>query len=393
MEQNNGHHSGFPPRSPDRPGPYHRPPFLQIEDPRRRHRRLHHLQDIIVIALCAVIANAQDWQQVEAFGRNRFDWLKRFLALPNGIPSHDTFERVFDRLNPHAFQACFRGWVEAVSAALRIKHVAIDGKTLCGSGSAKLKPLHLVSAWASAQHLSLGQVAVAAKSNEITAIPLLLELLDLHGALVTIDAMGCQKEIAAKIVECGGDYGLIVKSNHEHLFKDIQTVFGQALENDFVGLEHDTYETHDKGHGREEYRCCTVLHTTAGIRQAEEWKGLTTIGMYISVRTVNGETSEEIRYFIGSKKASAKYYGKGLRNHWSIENNLHWQLDITFGEDRNRVQRRNGAENLALLRRLTLVLLKAHPAEMSLAKKRYVASLDPEFLDEILRGDGILEKR
>ena len=313
--------------------------------------------------------------------------------MPNGIPSHDTFERVFDRVNPHAFQACFREWIAAVSATLRIQHVAIDGKTLRGSGSAKLGPLHLVSAWASAQHLSLGQVAVDAESNEITAIPTLLELLDLHGALVTIDAMGCQKEIAAKIVERGGQYALIVKTNHEHLFADIQTIFGEALENDFVGLEHDTYETRDKGHGRDEYRSCTVLHTTAGIRQADAWKGLTTIGMYITERTLNGETTDEVRFFIGSKKASAKYYGTGLRNHWSIENNLHWQLDVTFGEDRNRVQRRNGAENLALLRRLTLVLLKAHPAKMSLAKKRYVASLDSEFLDEILRGEGILDKR
>jgi predicted transposase YbfD/YdcC len=367
--------------------------FAKLKDPRRRHGRIHHLQDIIVIALCAVIANAQDWQQIEAFGRNRLDWLKRFLALPNGIPSHDTFERVFDRLNPHAFQACFRDWVAAVSATLRIKHVAIDGKTLRGSGSAKLGPLHLVSAWASAQHLSLGQVAVDAESNEITAIPTLLELLDLNGALVTIDAMGCQKEIAAKIVERGGQYALIVKSNHEHLFEEIQTIFGEALENDFAGLEHDTYEAHDKGHGREEYRCCTVLYTTAGIRQADEWEGLTTIGMYLSERTVNGEAKGNLRFFIGSKKASAKYYGTGLRNHWGIENNLHWQLDVTFGEDHNRVQRRNGAENLALLRRLTLVLLKAHPAKMSLAKKRYVASLDSEFLDEILRGDGIMEKR
>ena len=173
--------------------------FANLKDPRRRHRSQQ--QDIIVIALCAVIAGANDWQQVVAFGRNRRDWLRGFLGLPNGIPSHDTFERVFDRLDPQAFQACFRGWVEALSAALRLKHIAIDGKTLRGSGSAKLGPLHLVSAWATAQHLSLGQVAVDDKSNEITAIPALLELLDLHGALVTIDAMGCQKEIAQKIVD------------------------------------------------------------------------------------------------------------------------------------------------------------------------------------------------
>ena len=180
--------------------------FAKLQDPRRAHRRLHRLQDILVIALCAVIAGAQDWQQIETFGRNRRDWLSSFLELPNGIPSHDTFERVFNRLEPQAFQACFRKWVQAVSAALRIKHVAIDGKTLRGSGSAALGPLHLVSAWATAQHLSLGQVAVDSKSNEITAIPALLELLDLNGALVTIDAMGCQKAIAQKIVDQGGHW-------------------------------------------------------------------------------------------------------------------------------------------------------------------------------------------
>src|SRR3954454_18246493 len=180
--------------------------FARLKDPRRAHRRLHQLQDIIVVALCAVIAGAQDWQQIVTFGRKRLDWLRGFLELPNGIPSHDTFERVFDRLKPQAFQACFREWVRAVSAALTIKHVAIDGKTLRGSGSAQLGPLHLVSAWATAQRLSLGQVAVDAKSNEITAIPALLELLDLKGALVTIDAMGCQKDIAARIVAGGGDY-------------------------------------------------------------------------------------------------------------------------------------------------------------------------------------------
>jgi predicted transposase YbfD/YdcC len=367
--------------------------FARLKDPRRVHRRLHHLQDIIVIALCAVIANASDWQQIEAFGRNRIDWLKRFLALPNGIPSHDTFERVFDRISPRAFQACFRDWVQAVSSALGIKHVAIDGKTLRGSGSAKLGALHLVSAWATAQHLTLGQVATEEKSNEITAIPLLLELLDLHGALVTIDAMGCQKEIARKIIDQGGDYALVVKANQEHLFEDIHKLFEKAIDSDFAGLEQDTFETRDQGHGRQEYRCCTVLYTTEGIRHADAWADLTVVGMCISERIINGKNEGDMRYFIGSKKASARYYGTALRNHWSIENNLHWQLDVTFNEDQNRVHKRHGAENLALVRRLTLSLLKAHPAKMSMAKKRYVASLDCDFLDEILRGDGILEKR
>jgi predicted transposase YbfD/YdcC len=367
--------------------------FAKLKDPRRRHRRLHHLQDILVIALCAVIAGAQDWQEIETFGRKRRDWLQRFLGLPNGIPSHDTFERVFNRINPQAFQACFREWVRAVSAALRIEHVAIDGKTLRGSGSAQLGPLHLVSAWATAQRLSLGQVAVDAKSNEITAIPALLELLDLRGALVTIDAMGCQKAIARKVVDRGGHYALTVKENQEHLLEDIQLRFEKALDTDFVGLEHDSYEKRERGHGREEYRCYTVLHTTEGIRHRADWAGLTTLGMCYSERTVQGETATEVRYFIGSRKASAKYYGTGLRQHWGIENNLHWQLDVNFGEDRNRVTKRNAAENLALLRRLTLTLVQAHPAKLSIAKKRFAAALDPDFLEEILRGDGILEKQ
>jgi predicted transposase YbfD/YdcC len=367
--------------------------FAKVKDPRRLHRRRHNLQDIIVIALCAIIAGAQDWQEIETFGRKRRDWLERFLDLANGIPSHDTFERVFDRIKPAAFQACFRKWVEAIRSVLKIKHVAIDGKTLRGSGSARLGPLHLVSAWATAQQLSLGQVAVDTKSNEITAIPLLLELLDLNGALVTIDAMGCQKEIAAKIVAGGGDYALTVKDNQPHLLEDIQACFEQALENDCTDVAHDVYEKRSRGHGREEYRRYTVLYTPEAIRHREEWVGLAAIGMCYSERTIAGETTSEARYFIGSKKARARFYAAGLRNHWGIENSLHWQLDVTFKEDANRVSRRNGAENLALLRRLTLCLLKAHPEKLSIAKKRFAAALDTEFLEEILRGDGILEKR
>jgi predicted transposase YbfD/YdcC len=367
--------------------------FTKLKDPRRRHRRLHRLQDIIVIALCAVIAGAQDWQEIETFGRKRRDWLKRFLPLPHGVPSHDTFERVFDRLDPQVFQACFQEWVQAIQETLKIKHVAIDGKTLRGSGSVKFGPLHLVSAWATTQCLSLGQVAVDAKSNEITAIPTLLDLLDVQGAFVTIDAMGCQKAIAKKIVDRGADYILTVKDNQEHLLEDIQETLTKAFEANFTGLEHDTYTTRERGHGREEYRCYTVLHHTGGLRQREDWTGLTTIGLCVSERTIQGKTASEVRYFIGSRKASAKTYGTALRNHWRIENSLHWQLDVNFNEDGNRVTKRNAAENLALLRRLTLSLLQAHPAKLSIAKKRFAAALDPDFLEEILRGDGILEKR
>ena len=190
----------------------------------------------------------------------------------------------------------------------------------------------------------------------------------------------------------GGHYALTVKDNQPHLLEDIQASIERAIDQDFAGIEHDTYETRAKGHGRQEYRCYTVLHCTEGIRGREDWAGLTTIGICYSERTVGGETTAEARYFIGSKRASAKYYGRGLRNHWGIENSLHWQLDVTFQEDRNRVTRRNAAENLALLRRLTLSLLQAHPAKLSIAKKRFAAALDPDFLEEILRGDGILEK-
>src|SRR6516162_609431 len=381
------HPSQLPQQQPDLSIPKF---FAKLQDPRRAHRRLHRLQDILVIALCAVIAGAQDWQQIVTFGHKRRDWLGGFLELPNGIPSHDTFERVFDRLKPHAFQACFRDWVQAISTALRIKHIAIDGKTLRGSGSAKLGPLHLVSAWATAQHLSLGQVAVDAKSNEITAIPALLEMLDIAGALVTIDAMGCQKAIARQIVDQGGDYVLTVKGNQERLLEDIQRQLQHAFDTDFKNLQHDTYAKRDRGHGREEFRSYVVLYSTEGLRDAQEWANLSTIGMCYSERTVGGKTSTETRYFIASKKASAKCFGKALRNHWSIENRLHWQLDVTFDEDRNRVQRRNAAENLALLRRMTLSLLQAHPEKLSIAKKRFAAALDGDFLEEILRGGAVL---
>ena len=309
------------------------------------------------------------------------------------MPSHDTCERVFRRLKPAVLQSCFRAWVQAISAALPIRHIAIDGKTLRGSKSAKLGALHLVSAWATEQHLSLGQGAVDAKSHDITALPVLLEMLDLNGALVTIDAMGCQKEIASTIRERGGPYALTVQENQPNLLDDIQQQFIKAMDTDFAGMDHDFYEKRERGHGREAYRSYDVIHSTEGMRRSEEWKDLTTIGMDYWERTIKGKTTEEARYFIGSKKAGARYYGKALRNHWGIENNLHWQLEVTFAEDANRVADRNGADNLALLRRLTLLLLKAHPSKKSMADQRYAASADLAFLEEVLRGDGMLEKR
>ena len=362
--------------------------FRKLKDPRVKRRNRHLLLDIIVMAICGVICGCNDWQQVETFARTRHDWLKRFLRLPNGVPAHDTFERVFDRLDPQAFQACFREWMQTLHEALGLSQIAIDGKTLRGSATGSLKALHLVSAWATANSLSLGQIAVAEKSNEITAIPKLLELLDLNGALVTIDAMGCQKDIAAKIVERGGDYVLTVKDNQPQLLEDIQDCFSKALENDFRGWDHDTWKTQERGHGRHQTRCYTILRDPEGIRHVEAWEGLRVIGMCCSECIVQGKTSEEVRFFIGSKKAGAKTYGKALRNHWGIENGLHWLMDVTFGEDKNRVTKRHGAENLALVRRLALSLLKQNPDKRSIACKRLRAALDPAFLQEIIRADG-----
>jgi predicted transposase YbfD/YdcC len=365
--------------------------FRKLKDPRRRHCRRHLFLDILVIAICGVISGCNSWTQIAAFGRKRHNWLQRFLTLPEGIPSHDTFKRIFERLDPVVFQSCFREWMLALAGAVDIPHIAIDGKTVRRSGSTDLGPLHLVSAWATKNHLSLGQVAVDEKSNEITAIPKLLELLELHGALVSIDAMGCQKEIAAKIRSKGGHYLLTVKGNQEQLLTDIQNCFEQACETDFVGLDHDTYIKEEKGHGRREERCYTIIRNPRGIRNHDAWRDLCVIGMCGSERTVHGETSIEVRYFIGSKKASARYYGNALRHHWGIENNLHWQLDVNFGEDQNRTKERTAAQNFGLLRRLAVTLLKHHPDEESICCKRLQAAWNTDFLEEVIRGSANLE--
>jgi predicted transposase YbfD/YdcC len=360
--------------------------FAGLTDPRRRHGQRHRLLDVIVIALCAVIAGSNTWQEVETFARRRTDWLARFLEMDNGVPSHDTFERAFDRLDPVALQRCLLNWLSAVCDGLRIKHVAIDGKTARRSGSPTrgIGALHLVSAWATEYSLTLGQVATEEKSNEITAIPQLLELLDLEGALVTIDAMGCQKAIAARIVEGGGDYVLTVKDNQPNLAADILSSFTEAQEVGYEGHDHDCYETSERGHGREEKRSYTVLYDLDKVQSRAEWEKLTVIGLCYSERTVAGKTSEELRLFIGSRRASARVYGEALRGHWGIENGQHWSLDVSFREDDSRIQKRDGGTNFALLRKVALSLLKRHPSKDSINRKRYAAALDSSFLEEII---------
>jgi predicted transposase YbfD/YdcC len=366
--------------------------FRSLPDPRVVGRTRHRLFDIVVLAICAVIANCDDWPDVALFAKQRQSWFKRFLALPGGVPSHDTFERLFAALDPRAFERCCLGWLREVAELVGAGHIAIDGKTLCGSAGGELGPLHLVSAWATQAHLSLGQVAVDGQSNEITAIPKLLELLDLNGALVTIDAIGCQKEIAKQVVAGGGDYLLVVKGNQERLLSDIQETVARAVDGDLPAGVVRQSTTTEQGHGRQEERSCLVIHHLAGIRDRQGWPGLSAVGICRRERTVNGQTSSEVWYFIGSRRMGARRYAEALRNHWGIENNLHWQLDVSFREDASRVENRHGAANLALLRKMALSLLKQHPRKDSIARKRKAAALDPGFLAETLAGATKLDK-
>lgn len=360
--------------------------FASLKDPRVRKRTRHRLIDIIAIALCGVIANCDGWTDIIDFANNRLAWFKRFLQLPNGIPSHDTFERVFANIDPAAFNRCCIAWLRDVSDLLGLGHLAIDGKTLCGSASATQRPLHLVSVWATEANLSLGEVAVEGKSNEIKAIPELLKLLDLQGALVTIDAIGCQKAIAQQIVDKSGNYLLAVKGNQEHLLEDIQATVAKAVDGAFPKHQVATVTTTGTGHGRSERRTYTVITNLEAIRDRELWAKLTTVGMCLRERTIKGKTTAETLYFIGSGRLGARKVAKGLRGHWGIENNLHWHLDVHFGEDRSRLQERNAARNFASMRKVALGVLKRHPAEKSIPRKRKMAAQNPDFLAEILTG-------
>jgi predicted transposase YbfD/YdcC len=361
--------------------------FLKpLKDPRVKRCQRHLLGEIITMSLCAVLGGAESWKDIATFARHRQDWFQRFLTLPNGIPSHHTIRRLFNRLEPKAFQTCLIAWLHSLSDTLGIGHIAIDGKTLrhSGGGASSLRPLHLVSAWATEARLILGQVATEEKSNEITAIPELLEMLDLKGAWVTIDAMGCQKAIAQKIVDKGGDYLLAVKDNQENLKDDILDCFVAAYDEDCKTVTYQKYTVAEKGNGRADTRVYEVISNPEGIRNQSAWPKLTVIVKCYSERTVEGKTTSEERFYIGSRKATAKRIGSVLHNHWGIENSLHWQLDVNFGEDASRIQDRHGGQNFDLLRKLALNLLQHHPSKESVRTKRYEATLDISFMEEIL---------
>jgi predicted transposase YbfD/YdcC len=368
--------------------------FAGLSDPRAERSRRHELLDIIGIALCAVISGAESWPAVERYGHAKRDWLSESFRLTNGIPSHDSFRRVFCLLDPAAFQRSITDWSAALAecGVGSRRTIPIDGKTARRSGrrGSGLAPLHLVSAWAGANHVTLGQVAVQEKSNELTAIPRLLELLDLSGALVTIDAMGCQKAIAATVVDGGGDYLLAVTENQPHLYEDIDARFTEALETDFAGLEYSVAWTEEPNRGRREVRECHVIAHPEGLRAAGLWQGLTAIWMVLCHRVAEGVESIECRYYIGSFVGTAQEYLGAIRGHWGIENSLHWVLDVVFREDDSRHHAGNSGENLALLRRLAISLLKQEESSQdSLKTKRLRCGWDNDYLAKVLAANKI----
>jgi predicted transposase YbfD/YdcC len=362
--------------------------FASLTDPRRR-KVTYPLINIVTIALCAVIAGADDFVTIAAWGRHKRAWLARFLDLQSGIPSHDRFNAVFKAIKPDEFERCLLGWITSLHEVTAGQIVAIDGKTLRQSfdkATAK-SAIHMVSAWATANHISLGQVVVEEKSNEITAIPKLLEMLEISGALVTIDAMGCQTEIAEKIVGGKADYVLAVKGNQPTLHEGIVAFFLDQMEDDFARVKVSRHETFEHGHGRDERRTYFVCDVPDDLPDRGRWVGLKRIGLAISDTVRGGKACDDVRYYILSKRLSARSFGAAVRGHWGIENSLHWQLDMSFGEDRSRIRRGHADANFAIVRRMALSLLKNEKSQkVGVKTKRLSAGWNDDYLEQVLFG-------
>lgn len=368
--------------------------FESLPDPRHQRNRRHLLIDVITIAVCGVIVGCSGPSAIERWARAKEDWLKELLALQNGIPSRDCIRRVLSALKPEAFQACFQSWmISLVSEVEEIRPtIAIDGKTMRRSHdrSRGLGPLHLVSAWASEHGLALGQVATEEKSNEITAIPELIDRIDVKGAIVTIDAMGCQKEIAKKIVDAKGDYVLAVKDNQPKLHEAIKELFSDERQGDLLKMPHRQHQTSEKGHGRSDERCYVLAKIPRNASWKDAWPGATAVGMAVRVtEKSDGITSGDVRYFITSCYLSGKRFAQAVRGHWGIENSLHWVLDVTFDEDQSRTRERHMADNLSWLRRFAISLLKHHPSKHSIKGKSQIAGWNNKFLMEVLTAQGV----
>lgn len=362
--------------------------FVSLNDPRRR-KVTYPLVNVVTIAVCAVICGADDFVAIATWGRLKRDWLATILDLKAGIPSHDRFNAIFQALDPGAFEKCLLSWIAELHEATAGQVVAIDGKTLRGSfdkASGK-SAIHMVSAWATADRLSLGQVVVDAKSNEITAIPALLKLLELTGCLVTIDAMGCQTAIAEAILARGADYVLAVKDNQPTLHRAIEDFFTSQMEDDFAGIAVGRHETGEKGHGRVEHRAYYVCDAPADLADRERWKGLAAIGVAINITTRDGKTSDAVRYYILSRRLEAKEFADAVRGHWGIENSLHWQLDVSFGEDACRVRLGLADANLGVVRRAALGMLKNETSEkIGIKNKRLAAACNTRYMEKVLTG-------
>ena len=363
---------------------------MSLEDPRVERTREHKLLDILVIAICAVICGANDWEAVAEYGRDNEAWLGTFLELPHGIPSHDTFWRVFRALKPEPFQACFLNWIQAVSQLSQGEVVAIDGKKLCGSQDKALGrgAIDMVSAWATANHLVLGQRKVDDKSNEITAIPALLQTLAISGCIVTIDAMGCQREIAQTIVEQGADYVLQLKENQPHLYEDVVLLFDDLQQSHFTAYAYDAARTVDKDHGRLEIRQAWTISDPAclaALRNATHFPNLQTVMKIRLERRLPTRTSVEERYYMASLRAPAATLLAAKRSHWQIENGLHWVLDIAFREDHARLRKDFGPQNFAILRHIALNALKQERSvKLGLYNKRLKAAWNHAYLLQVL---------
>lgn len=359
-----------------------------VQDPRVVERSKHNLIDILVITICAVLCGAESWDEIEAFGEIREEWLRKFLELPNGIPSHDTFARVMSLLDTEELQSSFVEWARGViRQGIGREVVAIDGKTLRRSGDKKSgkKAVHMIQALSTEEGLLLGQRETEEKSNEITAIPELLKVLELNGCIVTIDAMGCQKDIAKAIVEKKCDYVLAVKENQEQLHGDIRLYLDEQIKNGFQNAGHDYYETGEKGHGRQEIRKYWVTSDIKWLYNRSHWVGLTSIGVVESRRTVEGQTAVERRYYITSLESEAREFARAVRRHWRVENSCHWILDVCFREDECRKRVRRSAQNFAVIRRIAFnILKKDKTTKHGIKHKRKKAGWNYDFLRSLL---------
>lgn len=365
--------------------------FAELQDPRVDRTKLHKLRDILIIAVCAVICGAESWPDIEQFGNDKREWLSRLLELPNGIPSHDTFRRVFARINPQEFEQCFFDWVGGLTGTVS-GVIAIDGKTLRRSHdkAAGKKPLHVVSAWATENRLVLAQVATEQKSNEITAIPHLLRMLDLSGCIVTIDAMGLQKKIVKQIVDQQSDYGIALKKNHKGLYEQVRTIFEMAHQDQFAHVKHQQTQIVNKGHGRLETRTYWIIDDEScmtSLNPDGAWEKLRSIGMVESTRWIGQKMTTEVRYYLLSIDGDALQFAHAVRSHWGIENSVHWVLDVTFHEDFSRMRTGHSDHNFAILRHIALNLLrKEQTAKASIRTKRLKAGWNTDYLEKVLLG-------